>query len=195
MSWEEMRTRSTPCPCGKGVITRTDYMDDWNRCEENDFIECPECKKKYKFVSRSYYKHAGDSGTVQYLLNSDYPGYEGTKLVDVFPGVVSVYKMPFDEFLVRTYTFESLQNALSELNKVTAVSRLTGVAASIAKEHKRAFHSAKISILRTYVEAACAKYHEISDSKDRRLPIEQKEQEERAAYETEMQKHLIHIPL
>lgn len=195
MSWEEKGISSIPCPCGKGVITRTDYMDDWNRCEEKYSIDCPDCKAKYKFVTRSYYKHAGDSGTVYYLLSADYPAYKGTKLADVFPGIVNVYQMPFEEYLIRTYTSAALQDALAELNIVSAVSRLTGVAASIAKEHKRSFHSAKISVLRKYVEDACNNYHTISDSKDNRLPIEQKEQEERAAYEIEMRKHLIPIPL
>lgn len=76
MSWEETGTRSIPCPCGKGVITRTDYMDDWNRSEEKYSIECPECRAKYKFVSQSYYKHAGDSGTVHYLLDANYDNTE-----------------------------------------------------------------------------------------------------------------------
>ena len=57
MSWEEMDKRSITCPCGKGVITRTDYMDDWNRYKETVSIDCPECRIKYKLVSRSYYKH------------------------------------------------------------------------------------------------------------------------------------------
>ena len=195
MSWEEMGKYSIPCPCGKGVITRTDYMDDWNRCDEKYSIDCSECKTKYKLISHSYYKHPGDSGTIYYLLDVDYPVYEGTKLSDVFPDIVNVYQMPFEEYLIRTYTSAALQNALAELNTISAVSRLTGVAAIIAKTHKRSFHSAKISLLKKYVEVACNNYHSIPDNKDNRLPIEQKEQEERAAYETEMRKHLIHIPL
>lgn len=195
MSWEETGTRSIPCPCGKGVITRTDYMDDWNRSEEKYSIECPECRAKYKFVSQSYYKHAGDSGTVHYLLAVNYPTYNGSCLTDVFPRVVNIYQMPFEEYLIRTYTSDDLRDALSELQKETAVSRLTGVAAKIAQKHKKAFHTAKISTLRAYAESAYAKYNEISDNKDCRLPIEQKEQKERAAYEAERRKHLIHIPL
>ena len=100
MSWEEMGTRSIPCPCGKGKIIRTDYMDDWNRSEEEYSIDCPECKAKYKFVSRSYYKHAGDSGTVHYLLDVNYPAYNGPCLTDVFPRVVNIYQMPFEEYLI-----------------------------------------------------------------------------------------------
>ena len=195
MSWEKVATRTTPCPCGKGVIARTDYSDDWNRCESGYSIECPMCKTKYKIVSHSYYKHPGDFGTVHYLLNSEYPDYSGTRVADVFPDVESVRKLPFDEYLIRTYTSETLQDALSELNNVSAVSCLAGVAANIAKKHKRVFHSAKISVLRKYVEDACNNYNTIPDSKDNRLPIEKKEQEERAAYEAEMRKHLIHISL
>lgn len=47
MSWEEMYTRSTVCPCGKGRITQKTYGDDWNRYEEGVVdIECEECVKK-----------------------------------------------------------------------------------------------------------------------------------------------------
>ena len=195
MSWEEMRTTSIPCPCEKGRITRTDYMDDWNREESRYCIDCIECREKYQVVFRSYYKHPGDSGETYYLLEKNYPEYGGMKLSDVFPVPVDIQKMPFDEFLIRKYTYDDLKTALDELKTVTAVSRLTGCAAGIAKEHKQSFHSAKISVLRSYVASACEKYNEIGDNKDSRLPVEQKEREERSAYDKEMRKHMIRILL
>ena len=196
MSWEEVGITTVPCLCGKGYISRTDYMDDWNRYESKYSIECPECSKKYHIITRrSYRKHDGELGEDQYLLENEYPDYVGTSLLDVFPGIVDVFQMPFDEYLIRTYTSDDLKDALAELNTVKAVSRLTGCAASIAYRHKRSFHSAKISVLKAYVERACKKYNEIADNKENRLPIEQKEREERAAYEEEMLKHLIHVPL
>ena len=49
MSWEEMSTSQTVCPCGKGYITQKHYGDDWNRFKDDPIvIECEECKKKYK---------------------------------------------------------------------------------------------------------------------------------------------------
>ena len=49
MSWEEMYTCSTICPCGKGKITQASYGDDWNRYKDGPVvIECEECAKKYR---------------------------------------------------------------------------------------------------------------------------------------------------
>lgn len=49
MSWEEMSTSQTVCPCGKGKITQKSYGDDWNRYQDGPvIIECEECAKKYK---------------------------------------------------------------------------------------------------------------------------------------------------
>ncbi len=195
MSWDVMGKKSVACPCGKGLITRTDYMDDWNRCDESYTIECPDCRKKYNLVSYSQYGHHCETYKVYSLLDVDYPDYNGIRLEDVFPISVNVNAMPFHEFLIRTYTCSDLHDALSELNDVTAVSRLSGIAYEIAKTHKRYFRSAKISVLREYVGKACEKYHEISDNKECRLPIEQKEKEERSAYEAERRKHMIPIHL
>lgn len=34
MSWKEMSTSQTVCPCGKGYITQKHYGDDWNRFKD-----------------------------------------------------------------------------------------------------------------------------------------------------------------
>jgi len=195
MSCDVMGKKSVACPCGKGLITRTGYMDDWNESDESYAIECPDCRKKYRLVSYPKCGHHCQSSKVYSLLDVDYPDYDGTRLEDVFPICVNVNAMPFHEFLIRTYTCSDLHDALSELNDVTAVSRLSGIAYDIAKTHKRYFNSAKISVLREYVGKACKKYHEISDNKECRLPIEQKENDERTAYEAERRKHMIPIHL
>ena len=56
MSWEEMSTSQTVCPCGKGYITQKHYGDDWNRFKDGPIvIECEECKKKYKVEEVNHY--------------------------------------------------------------------------------------------------------------------------------------------
>ena len=195
MSWEEMGTSSVPCPCGKGKITRTDFGDDWNRFREEIKIDCPACKAKYKLVCRSYYKHAGDSGEVYYLIEKGYPEYSGIRLHDVFPEDVGIDKLPFDIYLIKSYSLKDLQSAIAELRQKTAVSTLCGIAAEIAKQHKKAFKSARITVLRSYVQSACENYDLYLDNKNNRIPVEQQERAEREAYNIERRKHLIYIPL
>lgn len=195
MSWEITGTESVSCPCGKGTITRTDYGDDWNRFQEEISIECQVCKEKYDLITNHYYKHAGDSGEVHYLLEKGYPEYTGTRLRDVFPDTVSIEELPFDVYLIKVFSLKDLTTALIELNSKTAVSELTGIAADIAKRHKRAFHSARIAVLRNYVQEAFGNYDNYPDNKDRRIPIERQEEQERSAYNAERRKHMIHIPL
>ncbi|MBM6855840.1 hypothetical protein H6B11_17210 [Mediterraneibacter glycyrrhizinilyticus] len=194
MSWEEMGTESVTCPCGKGKIVRTNYGDDWNRFKESISICCPECSKKYDLVTKSWYKHAGDYGDAYYLLEKNYPEYTGVNLQDVFPDKVDINKIPFVEYLIKTYKRTDLFDVERELNNVTAVSRLTGIAADIAQKHKRAFDSAKITVLRQCVAEAGRRYNEFADNKEHRLPIEEQERQERYAYEEEKRKHMIFIP-
>lgn len=46
MSWEIMRSETTECHCGKGTMTHTMEMDDWNRTRSSTEIHCPDCLKK-----------------------------------------------------------------------------------------------------------------------------------------------------
>jgi hypothetical protein len=47
--FEEMGSTIQPCPCGKGKITTTRFMDDWNRTREETKMDCSVCNKKYVF--------------------------------------------------------------------------------------------------------------------------------------------------
>lgn len=44
MSWEQMRSDTRPCPCGKGTITYCMDMDDWNRFRHYQIIDCAKCQ-------------------------------------------------------------------------------------------------------------------------------------------------------
>ena len=52
MSWEEMYTEETTCPCGEGRIKQIVYGDDWNRYLNGPVvIECEKCSKRYIRIS------------------------------------------------------------------------------------------------------------------------------------------------
>jgi hypothetical protein len=46
MSWEQMRSDTRPCPCGKGTITYCMDMDDWNRFRHYQIIDCAKCQSE-----------------------------------------------------------------------------------------------------------------------------------------------------
>lgn len=46
MSWELMNTYKHPCQCGKGFVVVENYMDDWNRTEEKNYIHCEDCNNR-----------------------------------------------------------------------------------------------------------------------------------------------------
>jgi|SRR5215831_10863702 len=46
MSWEVMKSETTKCHCGKGIMTYTMEMDDWNRTRSSTEIHCPDCRAR-----------------------------------------------------------------------------------------------------------------------------------------------------
>ena len=194
MSWEELDTKYVPCPCGKGCVRCTCYMDDWNRYKDAITIECSSCTKQYKLVHEKYYVGYGEYRESYCLLDINYPEYSGITVSTVFPNTVDIKELPFDEYLITTYTLNELIKARSELINTTAVARLSGLAAKIANQHKVAYHSAKIRCLRNDVINACKKYDSTEDNKDRRIPIELQEKKERAEYDKERKKHTFNLP-
>lgn len=44
--WEVARSNTDKCWCGKGTITYSMEMDDWNRTRNSREIHCPACLKK-----------------------------------------------------------------------------------------------------------------------------------------------------
>lgn len=53
MSWEIMDAKEISCPCGQGKIIRKSLSDDWNRFREDISIQCQNCSKQYKIISRT----------------------------------------------------------------------------------------------------------------------------------------------
>lgn len=193
MSWEIDRITTKPCPCGKGIIKKTSESDDWNRFREYYSIECPICSDKYKVISESWYKDRGDYGTYDYLLEKDYPEYTGISVKDVFPYPTDSYSLSFELFVEKNYTLKEITEAKEQLDVKTSVTSLTGVASKIAKEHKKVHKTCSIKKLRDFINDALVHYNNLQDNKEKRIPIEKQEQEERKAYEDERRKHLISL--
>lgn len=192
MSWEEMCTRSSTCPCGKGKITQTSYMGDWNRCEDGRVvrvvIECEECAEKYKVEEITHHKPDGDSWSTYYLTPKDYPDYEGPKESDLYPATRNEYQ-DFPVWLIENYTEDELRGVLNQLKNTTSNTKLTGIAARIRDAHKKAKKTVRVGEITKTVEAALEKYPEHVGNKIQREEIRKKESDARAAYVKEKRKH------
>ena len=73
MSYElEHVTHMSPCPCGKSHVVYGWGTNDWGRIRKNMHeIWCPECKEKYKFLSRNV------------MIPKDYPEYIGNPALKI----------------------------------------------------------------------------------------------------------------
>lgn len=47
MSWDVMIDKIRKCDCGKGKIRYISEMDDWNRTDNTEYVDCKECYEKY----------------------------------------------------------------------------------------------------------------------------------------------------
>lgn len=161
MSWEEMYTRSTVCPCGKGKLTQKTYGDDWNRYEEEAvIIECEECVKKYKIETITHRGLLSSDGvwSTNYLTPIDYPEYTGIQENDLYPPTASMY----DDF---------------------------PTAARIRDLHRKALNTVRIGEILKNVDAALRRYSEHSGNKLQREEVRKQQNAEYSAYNEEKRKH------
>ncbi len=70
MSWEEIGKRRVPCPCGKGEVEETDFLDDWNRSETRREILCKDCKERYIYDPSVIHYHPGNEVERGWVLKS-----------------------------------------------------------------------------------------------------------------------------
>lgn len=146
MSWEEMYTRSTVCPCGKGKLTQKTYGDDWNKYEEEAvIIECEECVKKYKIETITHRGLLSSDGvwSTNYLTPIDYPEYTGIQENDLYPPTASMYD-DFPTWLIENYTENELIEVKCRIKSTTSSARLTGDAARIRDLHRKALNTVRI---------------------------------------------------
>lgn len=197
MGWEEMFTRSVPCPCGKGKISQTEYGDDWNRFQSGPVvIECDECRNLYKVDSDSYgsYKPKHGSWTIYYLLPIDYPRYSGITECNVYP-IHNIYDISFHAYLIENYSKNTLIAAEKEYWLKKSSSKVTGAASSICKEHKRRFNTVKFQLVLDQIKLAIHKYDSYTGTYEQRQEIRELEKVQRQEYNAEKEKHRIKIEL
>ena len=181
MSWEEMSTSQTVCPCGKGYITQKHYGDDWNRFKDGPVvIECEDCKKKFKVEEVNHYR----------MLTSDgFPSETATYGSSANPN------WDFTGWLIQHFTEAELEETEEQLHVVKASSKLTGNAAYICKEHKSALKTVRVSAILASVERALSAYPEYVGNKQQREEIRKQEEIAHADYYEEKVKHRIAIRL
>lgn len=197
MSWEEMGTRSVPCPCGMGTISQTSYGDDWNQIEYGPVvINCDDCKERYRVEEEHHMcPYPGHGGHTNYYLTPiNYPTYSGTELSKVYSKHNSG-KSYFANYLVESYTFEELREAKNEATNKTASSKLSGSAGCICYDCKRVLKTSKLKVIREQIEEALKKYPNYDGTKEQRNIIQEKEEHERRIYNKEKRKYQILIDL
>lgn len=197
MSWEEMYTRSTVCPCGKGRITQTTYGDDWNRYEEGAVvIECEECVKKYKIETNTHRGLLSSDGvwSTHYLTPIDYPEYTGIRENDLYPPAVSMYD-DFSAWLIENYTENELIEIKHQISSTTSSARLTGNAARIRDLHRKELNTVRLGEMFKSVDAALDRYSDYSGNKLQREEVRRQQNAEYTAYTEEKRKRQIVIEL
>lgn len=194
MSWEEMCTSTTPCPCGKGTISQAHYADDWNRYKDGEvIINCEECNKRYRIEGEVHYTSKGESYTTYYLTPKDYPVYDGIQESKVWGSLHNIDSIPFYEYLMENYSFVDLCSALNEYREKGNSAKVTGIARNIRDEHNRVFKSVRVSLIEEKIQTAILQYKEYQGTYEQRILTRMQEKSERKAYEAEKRKHQIKI--
>lgn len=161
MSWDKTYKKEI-CPCSKGVLVQEVRDDDWNRVEfGKPYIECEECKTKYKIIERHFFEYPwkGD-GVCYYLVPIDlvddavyenkYTSIDEQKLA----------QEDFSKCLKCVYSLKVLNEALSELKKISNCSSAKDFARDIIKLRKRYLHSCRLKELIQEITTAINSYDE-----------------------------------
>ena len=145
------------CPCGKGEIVQVNKDNDWGQyIEGTPVIECPECAKKYRLVSKRHtsYKPGHGSWTNYYLVPEGLQPDKKYKSSFEYVNGYELAKKDFAEYLIVDYPKSDLEEAYAELLNVTSVSALRSAASQIAKDKRSYTGSCKIKELTPLVKKA-----------------------------------------
>lgn len=143
--------RRIKCPCGKGEIIQISESDDWNRFSEwTPEIVCPECKNKYKVISKTFTDNKGETWTKYYLVLKSFE-YDKIRK-NIYENLK--YESDFSEYLIVHYSKKLLEEAYDTLINSTSVASLKGEAYRIALDKKKKTGSCKIGELTTFVKKA-----------------------------------------
>ena len=75
MSWEEMSSTKSKCPCGQGTYTVRSYMDDWNRLEDRWEMDCPECQERFQLYTYYYLDSGMTWDSKIWVLSEEFERY------------------------------------------------------------------------------------------------------------------------
>ena len=161
MSWDKTYKKEI-CQCGKGVLVQEVRDDDWNRVEfGKPYIECEECKTKYKIIERHFFQpHWKGDGICYYLVPIDLVDdavYEN-KYTNI--DVRKLAQEHFSKCLKCVYSLNVLNEALSELKKISNCSSVKGFAREIIKLRKKYLHSCRLKELTQEIIKAINTYDE-----------------------------------
>lgn len=71
MGYEVIRTYKEKCKCGNGYIKKYLKQNDWNQFDEDVVIECEECNKKCKIISKYFCPKPAHDYTIYYLEDKE----------------------------------------------------------------------------------------------------------------------------
>lgn len=134
MSWEIDSIDEMKCPCGHGKIIRENKSDDWNRYDENVYMQCEICKEKYH-IETKHFGHGIESSVAYYLVKN------GETIQDPYPNINT-----FENRVLVEFYLEDLQVALLEMkNKKYSTEINNIIARQIINLHKKYCKSVKLS--------------------------------------------------
>lgn len=161
MSWDKYYKKEI-CPCSKGILVQEVREDDWNRVEfGKPYIECAECKSKYKIIERHFFQLSWKGDGVRYYLVPidlvDDAVYENN-YVNIDERQMA--QEDFSKCLKCVYPLNVLNETLSQLKKISNCSSAKDFAHDIIKLRKRYLHSCRLKELIQEVTKAINSYDE-----------------------------------
>lgn len=161
MSWDTDYRREK-CPCGKGYVVQVIRSNDWNQYEEGTpYIECEECKRKYKVVSIHYFELPWKGNGIAYYLVpmdlADDAQYEH-EYTSINPYVFA--RKDFPKYLICSYSLSGLNDAADELAQISSCSRVDGILHHIVKDRRCYLHSCKKADLMKDLQIAIKNYND-----------------------------------
>lgn len=168
MSWEIDSIDEIECPCGQGKIIRENKSDDWNRYDENVYLQCETCKKRYHIETR-HFGHGIESSTSYYLVKN------GETIQDPYPNISK-----FENRILVDFYLEDLQIAIREMQNKKYSTEINDMnARQIISIHKKYCKSVKLQPIIQKVNRIISIYENAEWNRDKY----EKEKERRSQVE------------
>jgi len=104
MEWKLLNEAKYRCPCGKGKIIASVYINDCMEIAEKKIIDCPECSLKYNVESFKVEQEENSQKSEKlFCVKKNYPEFKYIPIAN-----------DFDEILIRLYPLKQLEEFLTE---------------------------------------------------------------------------------